>query len=91
MRFKFDKKDKPRSQNKPDSLMKRPSKTKKPRSAESIARLAEMGKDVSSFFTNEGRTMPPVPIDTSENREPKSQQKEGMDSSPRRHHNPERG
>ena len=44
--------------------MKRPSKTKNPRSAESIARLADMCKDVSSFFTNEGRTMPPVPIDT---------------------------
>ena len=29
-------------------------------SAESIARLAERGKNVSRFFTNSGRMMPPI-------------------------------
>ena len=29
-------------------------------SAESIARLAEQGKDVSRFFTNHGRMMGPI-------------------------------
>ncbi|MGD0932671.1 MAG: ribbon-helix-helix protein, CopG family [Candidatus Korobacteraceae bacterium] len=29
-------------------------------SAEAIARLAEQGKDVSSFFTNRGRMMAPI-------------------------------
>jgi len=29
-------------------------------SAESIARLAERGKNVSCFFTNSGRMMPPI-------------------------------
>ncbi len=28
-------------------------------SAESIARLAEEGQDVSSYFTNDGKMMPP--------------------------------
>jgi len=39
--------------------MKRISKTKRPVSAESIARLAENGSDVSSYFTNKGKMMPP--------------------------------
>lgn len=29
-------------------------------SAESIARLAEEGQDVSSYFTNDGKMMPPL-------------------------------
>jgi hypothetical protein len=29
-------------------------------SAESIARLAEEGHDVSSYFTNDGKIMPPL-------------------------------
>ncbi len=35
---------------------------KKPRtvSAEAIARLADRGKDVSRFFTNSGKMMPPI-------------------------------
>ena len=90
MRFKFDKKDKQLSQKQSYRLMKRPPGTKKPPSAESIARLADTGKDVSTYFTNKGRMMPPVAIDPSEDRESTSQQKEGMDSSPQRHHNPDR-
>ena len=39
--------------------MKRTRK-RKPVSAESIARLAEKGKDVSRFFTNAGRMMGPI-------------------------------
>jgi len=35
-------------------------KSKKPVSAEGIARLAEQGKDVSRFFTNRGRMMSPI-------------------------------
>ncbi len=35
-------------------------KLTKPVSAETIAKLAERGKDVSKYFTNTGRMMPPV-------------------------------
>ena len=40
--------------------MKNTSRRKKPVSAESIARLADRGKDVSRFFTNSGRRMEPI-------------------------------
>ena len=40
--------------------MKRTRKKKATPSAESIARLAERGKDVSRYFTNRGRMMPPI-------------------------------
>jgi hypothetical protein len=40
--------------------MKRTSKTKRPIPAESIARLADRGQDVSSYFTNKGKMMPPL-------------------------------
>ena len=40
--------------------MKKTSKTKRSVSAESIARLAENGKDVSPYFTNKGKMMPPL-------------------------------
>ena len=40
--------------------MKRIDKTKRVRSAESIARMADRGKDVSRFFTNRGRMMKPI-------------------------------
>ena len=40
--------------------MKNTQTKKKPASAESIARLAENGKDVSRFFTNSGRMMKPI-------------------------------
>ena len=90
MRFKFDKKDKQLSQKQSYRLMKRPPGTKKPSSAESIARLADTGKDVSPHFTNKGRMMLPVTTDPSKNRKSTSQQKEGMDSSPQRRHNPDR-
>ena len=40
--------------------MKRTSKTKRPISAESIARLADKGQDISSYFTNKGKMMPPL-------------------------------
>jgi hypothetical protein len=33
---------------------------RKPAAAESIARMADDGKDVSRFFTNGGRMVPPV-------------------------------
>ncbi len=35
-------------------------RSKKPVSAEEIARLAEQGKDVSRFFTNRGRMVAPI-------------------------------
>ena len=35
-------------------------RTKKPASAETIARMADNGKDVSRFFTNSGRMMKPI-------------------------------
>jgi hypothetical protein len=40
--------------------MKRTRKQKKPVSAETIARLADKGKDVSRFFTNSGHMMIPI-------------------------------
>ncbi len=40
--------------------MKKTSKTKRPASAESIARLADNGQDISSYFTNKGKMMPPL-------------------------------
>ncbi len=40
--------------------MKPTRKSTKPISAEAIAKLAERGKDVSKYFTNTGRMMPPV-------------------------------
>jgi hypothetical protein len=40
--------------------MKKTHKTQKPVSAEAIARSADRGEDVSRFFTNEGRMMPPI-------------------------------
>ena len=44
--------------------MKRMPKSKRPVSAESIARRAERGEDVSSYFTNRGQMMPAIqPID----------------------------
>jgi hypothetical protein len=40
--------------------MKHTSKTKRVRSAESIARMADRGMDVSRFFTNRGKMMKPI-------------------------------
>jgi hypothetical protein len=40
--------------------MKRTSKTKRTVSAESIARLADKGADVSAYFMNEGKMMLPL-------------------------------
>lgn len=40
--------------------MKNTAKQRKPSSADSIARLAEQGKDVSRFFTNHGRMAGPI-------------------------------
>jgi hypothetical protein len=40
--------------------MKRASKTKSTVSAESLARLAEKGQDISTYFTNKGKVMPPL-------------------------------
>ena len=40
--------------------MKSIRKQKKPVVAETIARLADEGKDVSRFFTNKGRMMAPI-------------------------------
>ena len=40
--------------------MKRTRKQKKPVPAETIARLADKGKDVSRFFTNSGHMMSPI-------------------------------
>lgn len=40
--------------------MKKTRDTSKPVSAESIARRADRGENVSRFFTNAGRMMPPI-------------------------------
>jgi hypothetical protein len=41
-------------------MKKTPSAKRKSPAAESIARMADEGKDVSRFFTNSGRMVPPV-------------------------------
>lgn len=40
--------------------MKKTRPKKKPVSAETVARLADNGKDVSGFFTNNGKMMKPI-------------------------------
>ena len=40
--------------------MKRTSKTKRTVSAESIARMADKGQDISAYFTNKGKMVPPL-------------------------------
>ncbi len=40
--------------------MKKISKIKRPASPESIAQLADNGRDISSYFTNKGKMMPPL-------------------------------
>jgi hypothetical protein len=40
--------------------MKKVRKPRRPVSAETIARLAEQGKDISRFFTNAGRMVQPI-------------------------------
>ena len=40
--------------------MQKTAKTGQPASAEEIARVADRGKDVSRFFTNDGKMMPPI-------------------------------
>jgi hypothetical protein len=41
-------------------ILKKPRKPTKPVSADAIARLADRGKDVSSFFKSQGRMMQPI-------------------------------
>lgn len=43
--------------------MKKTSKTRRLASAESIARKADKGENISSYFTNKGKMMPPLDID----------------------------
>jgi hypothetical protein len=43
--------------------MKKTSKTIRPASAESIARKADKGENISSYFTNNGKMMPPLDIE----------------------------
>ena len=56
--------------------------------AESIAHLADKGQDVSSYFTNDGKMMPPLPgeIDLSEEAKEEfgnaAREKRGTDSLP---------
>ncbi len=52
--------------------MKKVSKSKRAASAESIAKLAENGKDVSAFFTNKGKMMAPLGANQSVNAGDKS-------------------
>lgn len=40
--------------------MKSTRRTKKPVSAEAIARMADKGQDISRFFTNDFKMMPPL-------------------------------
>jgi hypothetical protein len=40
--------------------MKSTRKSKRPVSAEAIARMADKGQDISRFFTNDGKMMPPL-------------------------------
>jgi len=75
VRFKFDPKKKRQTaeeskalhwfrsgkqQRRSEDFMKKTPKPRNPISAESIAKRAERGQDVSRYFTNAGRMMPPV-------------------------------
>jgi hypothetical protein len=40
--------------------MLKTAKSRKPVSADKIAALADQGKDISRFFTNKGKMMPPI-------------------------------
>jgi hypothetical protein len=40
--------------------MKNTAKSKKPVSADEIAEMADRGEDISRFFTNDGKMMPPL-------------------------------
>jgi len=62
--------------------MKTISETRGPVSAESIARLADEGRDVSPYFTNSGKMMPAIEIDIDEDviRTSGIQGREGKDS-----------
>jgi hypothetical protein len=64
--------------------MKETLKTEPPASAESIARLADNGQDISSYFTNDGTIMPPLEIDLNEDviQEATLPEEEGTDSPP---------
>jgi len=42
--------------------MKKTLKAAPARSAEAIAKMADKGRDISGFFTNQGRMMPPIEI-----------------------------
>jgi hypothetical protein len=44
--------------------MKKTSKARRLASAESIARKADKGENISSYFTNRGKMMPPLDIDS---------------------------
>jgi hypothetical protein len=44
--------------------MKKTSKTRRLASAESIARKADKGENISSYFTNKGKMMPALDIDS---------------------------
>jgi hypothetical protein len=44
--------------------MKKISKTRRLASAESIARKADKGENISSYFTNNGKMMPPIDVDS---------------------------
>jgi hypothetical protein len=52
---------------------------KQPVSVESIARLADEGQDVSSYFTNDGKMMPPVEPDEIDPSEDTTEQLSGTD------------
>jgi hypothetical protein len=49
--------------------MKKISKTKRPVSVETIARLADNGRNISSYFTNKGKMMPPLGLGIDLNQE----------------------
>jgi len=40
--------------------MKKTRKSERPVSAKAIARMADKGQDISRFFTNDGKMMPPL-------------------------------
>jgi hypothetical protein len=50
----------PRATRKSSSFMKSTGKQRNPVAAETIARWADQGKDISRFFTNTGGIVPPI-------------------------------
>jgi len=59
--------------------MQKSKETPKPPTADEIAELADMGKNISRFFTNKGGMMPPIQNVNADFRLPKLEESNGQE------------